>query len=78
MKTRKMLVINDLVWFFIGPLLFLAGIYVSSWFFMALIGLFLGLGFCMRGIHSTVLRHGHPVSPARRRMRFSVVPPRLR
>ena len=78
MNKRRMLVINDLIWFFIGPLLFLAGIYINSWFFMALIGLFVGLGFCMRGIHSTALRQDHPVAPARRRMRFSFAPPRLR
>ena len=61
MKARRMLAISDLIWFSIGPLLFLAGIYVSSWFFIGLIGLFVGLGFCMRDIHSTVLRQDHPV-----------------
>jgi len=48
MKLRSKLILSDVMWFVVGPLLFLAGLYVSSWFILSAVGLFLGLGFYTR------------------------------
>lgn len=54
--------VSDLILMVIGPLLFFAGIYISSWFLIGLCGLLAGVKLCMRESRSALQKRVGPDS----------------